>query len=239
MAIKGKGKSKSRGVAKPPRREPVPVPVPFIARPWIRIVTAFLVGIAVSWFAIWVTNGLRTSREAEEATAELEAQRQALQSWQAEVEAEVGAVGEFQDPSPPAIAASVRTAIRDLEGDGDTSVTADALRTLAGDLDAAADALEGFPLADQIRDKGFGPEADTIITARLEFVEAMRAYRGAAMLILLATEADDGDVAAALTERASDALASADGLLADAHRKYRLSLGNAGILTTPDIGLQP
>lgn len=239
MAIKGKGKSKSRGVAKPPRRQPVPVPVPFARRPWIRVVAAFLLGIAVFWFAIWATNGLRTSREAEEAAAELDAKTQALQAWQAEVEAEVGAVGEFQDPLPPAVAAPVRAAITDLEAGEDPSVTVDTLRTTAGDLDAAADALEEYPLADQIRSKGFGSDADSIITARLEFVEALRAYRSAALLALLAAEAEDADAAAELTERASDALASADALLADAHRKYRLSLSNVGILTTPDVGLQP
>lgn len=233
MAIKGKGKSKSRGVARPPRREPLPVPVPLVQRRWVQVLAAFIAGLAIFWFAIWVTNGLRTSRDADRTATELAAQREAMQAWQAEVEAEIGAVGEFRDPQPPAVAEGVRAAIADLEDGKDPSITADVLRTTAEDLKAAAKALDAYPLADAIREKGFGASADSIISSRSGFAEALRSYRTAALLVLIATEAKDEDVAAALTERAADTLATADALIADAHRKYRIALSNAGIITTP------
>ena len=67
MAIKGKGKTKNRQPARAPRRTPVPVKPPFFARRWVQLVAALLIGMGIVWFLVWVTNGIRASRDSDQA----------------------------------------------------------------------------------------------------------------------------------------------------------------------------
>ncbi len=238
MAIRGKGKTKSKTVARPPRRDPVPSPVPFAQRRWVAVTAAFLLGLGVYLFAIWLTNGLRSSDEQERAAAELTQQQLALQSWQAEVESQIGTLGTLRDPSPPDVGTSLRAALKDLKRGTETSVTVPDLSTTAEAFEGAASDLEGYDLSGEITGEGFGAaEADSILTSRLEYIESFRAFRTATLLVTLAIGTDDKDLRATLVERATESLATADALLGDAHRKFRLSLATVGIVTA--AALQP
>ena len=239
MAIKGKGKTKTRGVAKPPRRAPVPVPVPFARKRWVQVTAAFLLGLGVFLFAVWVTNGLRTSKDADRAAKELTAQQEALQSWQAEVQAQIGKVGQFQDPQPPTVGAVIHGAVTDLQGDKQPTTTVDELTSYAASLGAAAKKIDAFAISDLISGKGFGQGANTIITANLQFVQSLHAYRTAALLTVLAMKTKDAGVRAELTDRAAETLDTADALLQDAHRGFLLGLSYAQISTTPSSGFPP
>ena len=233
MAIKGKGRSKSRGVARAPRRPPVAVPVPVLRRRWVQLTAVFLLGLGVFLFGVWLTNGLRTSAETDRAAEELTAQQLALQSWQGEVEAQIGKVGQLQDIQPPVVGQSVRSALQQLQDDGKTTVTDDDLTSTAEALAGAADALDGFDLAGAIRDKGFGTEVDTLLSSRVEFVQSLRAVRSAALLVIAANGTEDDATRSAILKRAGESIDTADALMADAYRRYRLVLTNAGIAPAP------
>jgi hypothetical protein len=195
--------------------------------------------LGVFLFAIWLTNGIRTNRDEKHAADQRTQQQLVLQSWQAEVEAQVGKVGTLNEPQPPQVGAQVRQALKDLQGGTHTSVTTQDLTSVAATFAKAADELDGFDLSSQISGKGFGLEADAITTSKLEFVQSFRAYRTAALLVRLAADTKDEDVQAALLERAGEVLATADATLGDAHRKLHLALTNAGVAQAPSTPLQP
>lgn len=230
MAIKGKGKTKSRGVAKAPRRAPVPVPVAWYQRRWVQVTVAVVVGFLAFWLLTWVIDGVQENRAEEERAA----QRTILETWQAQIETEIGAVGQFRDPVPPVIAPQVRTAAQQIAKGKPADISPEELDDLAGSLEGSATAVEGYPLADAIRDQGFGPSADQILSARTEFVLALRAYRQAALLLSTAQDVDDPAVAKALGERATELADGADALLAEAYRKYAVALSAAGVRTVDD-----
>jgi hypothetical protein len=98
--------------------------------------------------------------------------------------------------------------------------------------------LEDFDLAEQIRDTGIDERAQWVTTSRHEYVEAMRAYRTAALLVVTAMGVEDEDLRAELTERAADVVATADALLASADQGFRLALSSVGIATVapPETG---
>ena len=227
MAIKGKGKSKSRGVAKAPRRAPVPVPVPWYQRRWVQVTVAVVVGFLAFWLLTWVIDGIQDNRAAEERAA----RRTILETWQASVETDLTGVGQFRDPAPPVVAPQLRAAAKQVVQGRPVDMSAQALEDLAGSLEDAAAAIEDYPLADAIRDQGFGLTADQILSARSEFVLALRAHRQAALLLATAEATDDPELAAAIGERTTELLDGADALLAEAHRKYVVALSAAGIRT--------
>ena len=233
MAIKGKGKTKSRGVAKAPRRAPVPVPVAWYQRRWVQVTVAVVVGFLMFWLLTWVIDGVQDNRADEERAN----QRTILETWQAQIETEIGAVGQFRDPAPPVVAPQVLATAKQLAQGKPAEVTADELDDLAASLEEAAAGVEGYPLADAIRDQGFGASADQILSARTEFVLALRAYRQAALLLSTAQDVEDPDVSKALGERAVELAQGADALLAEAYRKYAVVLGAAGVRTVDDPGL--
>jgi hypothetical protein len=239
MAIKGKGRTKGKSVSRAPRRDPVPVPVPFVQRRWVQVTAAFILGLCVFLFGMWIINGLRNSRDSDRAATQQAQQREALQSWQAEVEAQIGKVGTIQQGQAPTVSPQIASAVKDLKDGGETSVTADDLASTADSLATVADKLERFELATQIRDKGFGDRAEWITTTQLQYVQALRAYRTAALLAKAAIATDDEQLRKELASRAQDSLATADALLQDADRALRLALSTVGVVSGPTIPQQP
>ncbi|HYJ61133.1 MAG TPA: hypothetical protein VE032_06675, partial [Actinomycetota bacterium] len=158
-------------------------------------------------------------------------QRTILETWQASIETDVSDVAQFRDPAPPVVAPQLRAAAKQVVQGRPVDMSAQALEDLAGSLEDAAAAIEDYPLADAIRDQGFGLTADQILSARSEFVLALRAYRQAALLLATAEATDDPELAAAIGERTTELLDGADALLAEAHRKYVVALSAAGIRT--------
>jgi hypothetical protein len=236
VAIKGKGKTKSKGVARAPKRAPVPVPVPFTQRRWVQVTAALVVGFLAFWLLTWIIDGVQANRD-EEATG---TRRTILQEWQAQLESDMADVGRFRDPAPPVFVPQVQAAAKQVARGRPSELDAEALDELATTLEDAAAAVEAYPLADRIRDQGFGGSADQVLAARTGFVIALRMYRQAALLLAAATEADDPDTALALAERARDVYDQADALAREAHRQYSVALGAAGIMLAdpPDPGAQ-
>lgn len=227
MAIKGKGKVKSKGVARAPKRAPVPVPVPILQRRWVQVTAALIVGFAAFWLLTWVLDGLRANDEDEQAAD----RRTTLEEWQAQVETGFAEVGQFRDPAPPLVVPQVLEAAENLEKGRPSDLEAADLDEIAGTLDEAATAIGAYPLADQIRDKGFDLSADQVLSAQTEFGIALRMYRQAALLTAAAAEAEaeDPETASVLAARAIEVFEQADALMAEAHRKYTLALGVAGV----------
>ena len=143
-------------------------------------------------------------------------------------------MGQFRDPAPPVVAPQLRAAAKQVAQGRPVDMSAQALEDLAGSLEDAAAAIEDYPLADAIRDQGFGLTADQVLSARSEFVLALRAYRQAALLLATAEATDDPDLAAAIGERTTELLDGADALLAEAYRKYAVALSAAGIRTVDE-----
>jgi hypothetical protein len=211
------------------------VPKPFFARRWVQLCVTFLVGLGIFWLGIWVTNGLRADREAKDRDAQTLQQRQALQTWKAEVEAQIGPVAPIQDPIPPAIGADIKTAATAITKGGTPTATKASLAAEAGAITKTADALEAYALADTIRDRGFGVDrVNTITVSRTQIVQALRLYATSASLTAESLGADPA-VAKPLARRALDVFASAEALLADGWRAYQLVLGDAGLASAPTL----
>lgn len=228
MAIKGKGKTKSKQVARAPRRGPVPVPVPFARRRWVQVVAAFVTGVLVVMFAVWVTNGTRKSRANDLAAQDSSNRRLAMQQWQSTVEGQIGTVGQIQSGQAPAIAPAVTAAVTALAAGKDSPATAADLKSAQTALKAAADALDTYKLADTVRDKGFGSDVETIFTSQIQLVAGLRGYQEAAHLALLALAAQ-GDTRQAIGQAAKSVVDASTPSIEQGWRQYQNALAFAGM----------
>ena len=150
MAIKGKGRTKGRQVARAPRREPVPVPVPFFRRRWVQIGLAFVIGLGVATTTVWATNGVRDNRRIEDEAADLIAQKTALETWRAKLDVQLATVGVLQYPNPPSVGERLATVLGQIVRGEETSISAEQLRQDADALKAAAKELEDYDLSDVV-----------------------------------------------------------------------------------------
>ena len=233
MAIKGKGKTKARTVARAPRRGPVEVPAPFLRRRWVQVTAAIVLGMGIVLFLGWIRAELSSSAEEEREAEQLALRTAAVQAWRSELDEQIGSVGTLQDPLEPLVAQDVKDAVRKLENDKNPTPTAEELRTTAEELVAVAGALDEFDLAGTLADQGFtASQVDQIVTSRLEIVEALRQYGRAASIAAAAIETEDDRLKAELVANAKGLTDSATALLADGWRKYQLALSLAGIQPT-------
>lgn len=233
MAIKGKGKTKSRQPARAPRRTPVAVKPPFFARRWVQLVAALLIGMGIVWFLVWVTNGIRSSRDSDQAAKLTAEQKGALQQWQSLVEQQVGTVGQLQQQGvPPTIAPQVAATGAALAAGKPPTTTSKDLKSSAAALQAAAKAMTTFNLSTTIRDKGFTqPQADTILTAQTHLTDALSTYQQAALLAALAVDSTDTSLQKELGTRAQALAATANAELQEGWRLYTNALSNVGLLS--------
>ena len=239
MTIKGKGRTKSRGVARPPRRAPVPVPVPLARRRWVQLTAAFLLGLGVFLFAIWLTNGLRAGTEQDRADAELAAQQEVLQSWRAELEVQLGKVGTIQAIQPPAIGAPVRSALADLEDGDTTAVSAERPAHHRGVARGRGEGLRVLRPRRQRQGSRVRLAADSIdrLAAGVRAEPPHDAHGGAPAAWWPRTPTMPR--ARTSWSGAEEAVATSDALLEDGYRRYRLVLTNAGITLPPSTPEQP
>lgn len=241
MAIKGKGRTRPRPPARAPRRAPVAPPTPFLRRRWVQLVVAFLLGLGLAWFLVWVTNGIRSSREASRHSEEQVEQRRALGAYKALVDAEVGKVGTLGPPGlPPTLAPELTSALDAIASGEATAETARTLAELADRLEASAEAIADHGLADAIRDKGLSlGEANAITNSQERLAAALRGYAEAARLAALA--ARGSGEAEALLRRAKAIEELARDALADGWNEYGLGLAAAGLAPgaaeTPGAGV--
>jgi hypothetical protein len=243
MAIKSKGRSKGRQVARAPRREPVEVKPPFFLRRWVQVTLAFAVGVALVLFGVWVTNGIRASRADEKAANAQTEMKTALSQWKTTVETQIQTVGQLQQQGvAPLIAPGLAPAVGALASGKAPTASGKDLAQLGEQLKKAADTLAAYDLTKVIRNKGFDVgETDRILSVQSGFVTALNMYREAAVVASIAAVASDPAQQAQLGAAAKRLNDDADSAMQEAWRGY----GNAlflvgltdGVATTPAGGI--
>src|SRR5918996_3816490 len=229
MAIKGKGRRRPRQPVRAPRRGPVPVPVPFARRKGAQLTAVFIAGLLVFWGGIWLTNGLRAERAAEEDSAAALRRRQAGAAWNALVREQIATIGSIEEGRPPVILPQVREGLRQLRKADAPEAVVESLRTAAADAEKASEAIADFALIDTLRDKGFD-QASVLrfLNARDALISAIDLTRQAALL---------GEVAAGLEgrertevlERAEALLGPVDAAVARFYQEHTEAMSAAGI----------
>lgn len=230
MAIKGKGKTRAKQVARAPRREVVPVKPPFAQRTWVKATAAFIAGVFLVSMCWWVWENLDQDRNAQKAADARTQQQQTIQAWRTELQTDLADVAQVQGGSVPQIATAVQPALDALGKGNDPGVTAADMRTLAGQLDGAADKLAKFSIADAITDHDdvFTKDQVQVMTAaHAEIVAALRSFAVAAKLSSLAIAApeDQKDLVAA----ADEAMKTGQELLTSGWTKYANASDAAGL----------
>lgn len=238
MAIKGKGKTRAKQVARAPRREVVPVKPPFAQRTWVKATAAFIAGVFLVSMCWWVWENLDQDRNAQKAADARTQQQQTIQAWRTELQTDLADVAQVQGGSVPQIATAVQPALDALGKGNDPGVTAADMRTLAGQLDGAADKLAKFSIADAITDHEdvFTKDQVQVMTAaHAEIVAALRSFAVAATLTSLAIAApeDQQDLVAA----ADEAMKTGQDLLTSGWTKYANASDAAGLPLAMPQGL--
>ena len=229
MAIKGKGKTKGRAPARAPRRALVEVKSPFFMRRRVQVVLAFVAGIALMMFAVWVTNGLRQQRAEKQAKADASKQRAAALGWQSVVEGTIGAIGTISPGAPPTILPTVGATIAGIQKGKIPKGAAKTLTQAQADAQTALDTIKKEPLADKIRDKGFDEgEVNYFLNSQTRLVEALQLYVRAAAVATLALDAK-GDSQGSLADEAASIQATADQIFQEGWSDYQQALFAAGI----------
>jgi hypothetical protein len=233
MAIKGKGKTKGRQPARAPRRAPVEVKPPFFLRRWVQVTVAFLIGMGVVWFLVWVTNGIRDSRQSDQAAKTQAEQKAALQQWQTLVEQQIGTVGQLQQQGvPPTVAPQVAATGQALAAGKPPTTTSADLKSSAAALGKAAKAMNAFNLSTAIRGKGFSiDQADAILTAQTHLTDALSTSQQAALLAALAVDTSDAALQKELGARVQSLTTIADTELQEGWRLYTNALSDVGLLS--------
>jgi hypothetical protein len=238
MAIKGKGKTKARKVAKGPRRAPVPVKPPFFTRRPVQVIGAFVLGILAMMFLVWVTNGLREQDRAQRArereAAKLERTKSVVEAWQVTVEGAAGTIGTITPGAPPALLPAASAAIDGVAGGNDVKGAPGTLSEANKGLSSAISTLDDYQLVDRIRDKGFDvTQTNYLLNSKTKMLEALKIYREAVAVAqrALKGEAGLGDIAIALRDQAVT-------LFADGWRDLDQAKQSVGINPIPG-GLAP
>lgn len=235
MAIKGKGKTRARQVARAPRRAPVEVPKPLFQRTWVQVVAAALLGAFAVMLLVWITNSLRASGQEADDAAARDRRRDALATVRTEFESQVATVGQIQDPLGPVLAPQIRETAEALAKGKRPPATGEELEQLVDDLGAAATALEDYDLTGEIRDQGFDvTQTEALIASRAQLTAALRDLEQAGAVLLIAVDADDPAAAKELAATASALADSADLLAANGWRTFRNALQEAGLAQALD-----
>lgn len=233
MAIKGKGRTRGRQVARAPRRAPIEVKPPFFLRRWVQVSLAFTAGILLMVLGVWVTNGLRQQRARDRAKADAADQRTAALRWQSEVEGALGKVGTLTPGAPPSVLPAIGDTIGALQKGKVPAGAAETLRTAREDARGAIDPIQAFALADDLRGKGFDQgEVNYFLNSQERLVEALQLYQRAAAIAARAAVAR-ADERTAIAEQAAGVQASGDQILQEGWADYQQALFAGGIAQTP------
>lgn len=233
MAIKGKRRSKTKRGTGAPRREVVAVPPPWFARTWVRAIGAFLAGIGVSIFAIWLTNGLRENAARAERTDRGASARAAVQAWTDRLTQDLQGVAVLSQGAPPVLLPDAGAALDDLAA-GRAADPA-ALREARSALGTAIGDLSDFELVERIRDQGLDvAETNYVLNSRDKIVESLRVYREALDLAREAAEAGD-DERAALAPIAVRVRDRAVAQFADGYDDLVQAQASVGIVQQPSV----
>lgn len=235
MAIKGKGKTKGRQASRAPRRAPVEVKPPFFIRRWVQVSLAFVAGLLLMVFAVWVTNYLRQQSADDKAATQATQQRTAGQKWKSQAEGALGTVGTLSPGAPPALFPDLATTITGLQKGHVPDGAAATIKAAVSDAKAAIAPLKSYKLSDSVRDIGMGAEqVSWFLDSQTRFVQALELYEQAAVNASLAIGATDtqrtaiADAASAIQNRASE-------ILQDGWTDYTNALGSVSIVESPPL----
>lgn len=234
MAIKGKGKTRSRPVARAPRRLPVEVKPAFFARRWIQISGALAGGVLLMVVLVWATNGLRTEHARNRHKADLVRERAAVQAWQGQVQAAIGKLGSASPGSQPAILPDLTTALASLGKGTVPGGAAQTLRTDAGNAQAAAGLLDKYDLVKQIRSKGFNvTQVNYLLNSQTKMVEGLQLYVQAATLARGAVAAKGPGAVKAAAAQATAVQKLAEKIFNEGFSDYSQVLPTVGLFQQP------
>jgi hypothetical protein len=242
VAIKGKGKTRSKPPARAPRPQPVQRKPPFFRRTGVLVVLSALLGAALVWTGVWVTNGLRADDRASAAAATKASQRKVVLQWSTTVD---GAISAFQDQQPQSapgpqqvvVFTALSTAVDSL-AKGDTVKDAAATaKTAKQQADTAVGALNGVDLASVI--SGHGVDLATtnyLLNSKSKMVEGLQLYSQVADLVGQAVAANDAGQASAQIAEAKQLLPLATQLFNEGYSDY--SQAKASVATPQELAAQ-
>jgi hypothetical protein len=243
MAIKGKSRTKSRPkqVARAPRHEPVVVKPPVLARRWVQVTAAMLVGAFAIMVAVWATNGLRQDKANKDAAAAASTARTgklaAGQAWQGSV---TGVMSQLGTPNPtlsPVLFTAMNATIDTMKKkDTVPKGAAKVFQSALTDAKKAVSDLTNFDLTTTIQGKGFNVgEAEYFTDSKDRLTAAIGAYQRAAETALLAARAPAAE-RKALTVIADELRSDANAQFQTGWTTYESAMGAAGIAPSPNNG---
>src|SRR5437867_41863 len=175
MAIKNKGKTKQRPVARGPRHEPVPVPKPFAQRRWVQLTTLFIVGVLVTLFVFWGWHGWRTYQADDRAAQELATRQTALAKWKGILESQISNVGQLQSNVPPVIGSDIAGAVQALAKHKKVAAKPADLQSSSRTLENVAKQVQAFDLAGTISEQGFDiGESTTLTSSKSDMISGLQ-----------------------------------------------------------------
>jgi hypothetical protein len=230
MAIKGKGRTKTRQVARAPRREPIKVKTPFFTRRWVQLAGAALAGAAVILLSFWVFNGLTKDHKATTTAAQARSKLQAADKWRALVQSSLAGISTQNQGAPPSMLPDASAVTVALSKGQKLSASAQAVLDKASlQAKKTAAALEAFDIAGTISGKGFSADAaQAFIDSKYDMVQALGLYSQSADLSVKALQAT-GAERKDLAKMAVTLRASADSLFGQGWNAYSNAMNAAGI----------
>ena len=233
MAIKGKGKTRGRPPVRAPRRAPVEVKPPFFLRRRVQVSLAFVAGLLLMVFAIWVTNYLRQQHADHTAATQASEQRTAGQKWKSQVEGALGKVGTLSPSALPALFPELGATISGLQKGHVPDGAAATLKKARADAKLAIVPLKKYDLTGQVRDIGMDEgQVSWFLSSQTRIVQALELYEQAAANAALAIAAPD-DQRAAIADAAAAIQDKAAELLSDGWSDYQNALGSVQIVDSP------
>jgi hypothetical protein len=236
VAIKGKGKTKSRPAPRAPRHGPVDVPVPLVRRRWVQMVASFVLGVLVVMFVIWFTNGLRAERRDREAQDAATSARAAVAQVQQTFEGAVGTAGQVTPGQPPTIQPQLAPLLDQLAKGDVPEGAEDTLKGVIKATSGAADAIETYEVATNVRDKGLDVAVvNYLLNAQQKLVAGLRGYSQAAKLAQLAVVTTDPATRKGIADRANELVRSSNALIAAGWNDLTQAEDRYGLAQQPQI----
>lgn len=238
MAIKGKGRTKARGVARAPRAAYTPPPVPWYSRRWVQVTAAFLAGImAVALFA-WVRGNLRRADLDRERRRQQSQMRTVMRDYQGRMDPILTEVGQAQPPIFRAFPRLGETIDAYKNGDASEAEVRQTASSTARTAGNVYDAMTEIDTASLFRGRGRLPAGFTrdVIASKSQLSHAVKEYEESSVILGLAVDAR-GSEHADLLKAADELQNSADTLFADGYNAYYQAQTAAGTFQPPQPGL--
>jgi len=230
VAIKGKGRTRSKHVARAPRPVVVPVKPPLLLRRPVQVAGAFLAGAGLVAFVVWFANGLRAERAASAAAERDRTREAAVREYQARVQAILAPIGQPATPVRFDVLPTFSAGLERLaDGKATPSEVADQAEQAARAAERAADQLRAMKLDDLLRDKGLTlARVNYVLNSRRRMAQGLELYARAARAVVRAARlpGEGGDELVAL---ASQVAALADEVFQDGWQDYQQALTSVGI----------